>query len=262
MSALADFQQAFADALRAETGVVASVGPVRGFASDPAFAVYRNTVTKGWVDALEANFPAVVAVVGEQWFRAAATAYARRTPPSDPVLARYGDTFPTFLARFEPASEMPYLPHVATLDRLWSESACAEDGPFLQAADLAGVDAQQLAQAPLRLHPAVRFVWIRTTAPSIWLDARGFEAPADGLRYQERGEGLLLARPAEEVTPIRLTSGGYRLVERLDCGDSFGAAAEQALLREPRLDLATLFATLLASGVFSAAEFANAGEGP
>ena len=41
-------------------------GLAHGLAAQPAFAVYRNTVMKGCVDALEANFPTVARLVGEE----------------------------------------------------------------------------------------------------------------------------------------------------------------------------------------------------
>ena len=68
--------------------------------SDPvqfqsAFAdAYRNTVMKGCVDALAANFPAVVRLVGEQWFRAVALDFVTWQPPDDPRLLSYGRGFP------------------------------------------------------------------------------------------------------------------------------------------------------------------------
>jgi hypothetical protein len=33
----------------------------------PALAVYRNTVAKGCIDALQANYPAVHTLVGSDW---------------------------------------------------------------------------------------------------------------------------------------------------------------------------------------------------
>jgi hypothetical protein len=62
----------------------------------PAFAVYRNTVMKGCIDALQANYPAVARLVGEEWFRAAAAVYARANPPRVPMLAEYGEGFASF----------------------------------------------------------------------------------------------------------------------------------------------------------------------
>jgi hypothetical protein len=44
------------------------------------FKVYRNTVLKGCVDALAANFPTVLRLVGEDWFRAAALIHVCAEP--------------------------------------------------------------------------------------------------------------------------------------------------------------------------------------
>jgi Putative DNA-binding domain len=55
---LADYQDAFAQALLAEDPGSASPELAR-LVAQPGFAVYRNTVLKGCIDALHANFPAV-----------------------------------------------------------------------------------------------------------------------------------------------------------------------------------------------------------
>ena len=49
----------------------------------PGFSVYRNTVMKGCIDALQANYPTVLRMVGEEWFRAVAALHVRKRPPSD-----------------------------------------------------------------------------------------------------------------------------------------------------------------------------------
>jgi membrane-bound lytic murein transglycosylase B len=73
---------------------------VASLARRPGFAVLRNTVRKACVDALQANFPAVTRLVGDEWMRAAAARFAVE-PPSDPearaaLLAP--DIVPTFSA--------------------------------------------------------------------------------------------------------------------------------------------------------------------
>ena len=88
----------------------------------PAFAVYRNTVLKGCVDALQANYPAVARLVGDDWFQSAATLYARTHPPVDGRLVLYGADFADFLARMEATHQLPYLTPVARLDRMWTLS--------------------------------------------------------------------------------------------------------------------------------------------
>jgi hypothetical protein len=58
------------------------------------FAVYRNNVVVGLVRALEARFPVVLRLVGEEFFRAMAQVYVTHDPPRSPILFRYGSTFP------------------------------------------------------------------------------------------------------------------------------------------------------------------------
>jgi hypothetical protein len=68
---LTQFQDQFAQALFS-----AEAGPeIAPLACQPGFAVYRNTVMKGCIDALQANYPSVMRLVGEEWFRAAAALY-------------------------------------------------------------------------------------------------------------------------------------------------------------------------------------------
>ena len=109
MSVLARFQDDFAEALYDE----------RAFApaDHAAFAIYRNTAMRACLDALEANYPAVVCLVGRDWFRAAAAIHVSQSPPRDGRLFAYGADFPDFIEHFPPASGMPYLTDVARLDR-------------------------------------------------------------------------------------------------------------------------------------------------
>ena len=109
-STLSRFQDDFAQALLAtDTAASATLSAVT---VQPAFAIYRNTVMKGCIDALQANYPAVTRLVGDEWLRAAAAVYARDALPAQPMLLHYGADFADFLARFEPAAELPYLPGV------------------------------------------------------------------------------------------------------------------------------------------------------
>ncbi len=126
------FQDEFARALLVEDCAAAGIAPeIARLAAQPAFAVYRNTVMKGCIDALQANYPSIARLVGEEWFRAAAALYARSNLPRHPTLADYGADFVGFLAAFAPAADLPYLPGVARLDRFWTEAHTAHDEPPL-----------------------------------------------------------------------------------------------------------------------------------
>lgn len=121
-TSLASFQDAFIDALyeRNSTEMTTLI-------EQPGFLVYRNTVLKGSVDALVANFPTVERLVGTEWIKAAGTVHVRQSPPTDSRLLQYGAGFPDFLNAFEHARELPYLGDVARLDLLWTQVHCAAD---------------------------------------------------------------------------------------------------------------------------------------
>ena len=126
---LSNFQDTFAAALF-ERGAHPHTGDDAWMATlqaQPGFAVYRNTVMKGCIDALEANFPTVARLVGIEWFRATAALYVASDPPTDAALQRYGGGFAAFLQHFAPAAGLVYLPGVATLDILWRQAHGAAD---------------------------------------------------------------------------------------------------------------------------------------
>ena len=62
---LETFQDGFANALLALEPSVDCAPELAYLVAQPGFAVYRNTVMKGCIDALQANYPAVARLVGE-----------------------------------------------------------------------------------------------------------------------------------------------------------------------------------------------------
>lgn len=172
----------------------------------PAFAVYRNTVMKGCIDALQANYPAVSRLVGEEWFRAAAAVYARAHPPRVPMLTEYGAGFPWFLESFPPAAELPYLSAVATLDRLWTKAHIARDEPPLE----------RWNSHPLRPHAAARWAWFPLPAYTIW--SRNREERSERGDIEWRAQGALLTRPRDAVQWIELDAAEYAFLNDTTSG--------------------------------------------
>ncbi len=241
--ALAEFQARFVDALF-------DLDDRSPLAARPAFAVYRNTVMSGCVDALRANFPSVVRLVGDAWFAAAASAYVRAQPPRDGRLLMYGDGFADFLAHFEPARELRYLADVARLDRLWIESHTAADANAVDARWLASLPPEALGELRLAPHPAAR--WLHADdvpAYSIWAPSRLGTASPDELVWQ--GEGALLSRPLDDVQWQPLSAGGCAFLDACAAAQSLAQAAQAALDVEPETDIAALLAQLLSAGALT-----------
>jgi hypothetical protein len=247
--ALARFQDAFALALLTPEPAAAIPSEVAALTTQPAFAVYRNTVMKGCVDALQANYPAVARLVGEEWFRAAAAVHVRETLPADPTLLHYGSAFADFLARFQPAAELPYLPGVAWLDRFWTEAHAAPSLSALDPAAIANLTPEALAATVLRPHPAARWAWF-PDGPiyTIWSRNRIDEAFDADINW--RPEGTLLVRPRDAVEWIELDSAGCAFLDRCAAGETLGAAAQAALLAQSDANLSLLLARLIKAGAF------------
>lgn len=250
--ALARFQDAFALALFAP----APEGEMAALAAQPAFAIYRNTVMKGCIDAIQANYPAVTRLVGEAWLRAAAAVFVREARPHTPTLLHYGASFAEFLARFEPAAELPYLPGVARLDRYWTEAHIAPDQDPLDPAAVASLAPVSLASAMLHLHPAARWAWFdEGPVYTIWSRNRtGVALDAD---LDWRAEGALLTRPHSSVEWVELDAGGCAFLDACAAGGTLGAAMQSALEKQSDIDFSRLMSILLQAGALGRVSFNN-----
>jgi hypothetical protein len=242
---LIDFQDAFVAALAGQRAALSAwLAPDAG---DAGLSVYRNTIAKGCIDALAANFPTVRGMVGEDWFDAAAAVFAREAPPSSAALLDYGEDFAAWLDRFPPAQDTPYLTGIAHLDRLWTETLFAAEAPVLTAETLAALAPEALAGTRLRLRPSVRFAAFDAGLPSLWLAAR--EGRED-LELSDRAEALLCVRNNGAVMHRVIGEAETEFLRACRDGQTSAEAAERALTTDPAANLAALFAGLIADGVF------------
>jgi len=220
--------------------------PVSGQA---AFAVYRNTVMKGCIDTLQANYPAVQRLTGEHWFRRAAAAYVRSSPPTSPVMLTYGEGFDRFLREFAPAADLTYLPDVALLDRLWLQCHVASDAAVVDGSALTGMDPSVMAASVLRPHPAARWRYFESCpAYTIWSRNR---AQVDVGDLDWKPEGALLTRPDETVRWIAAGAEVCALLDSCARGETLEQAAQACLTANPQADLIRIIATLIEQGAFT-----------
>ena len=215
----------------------------------PGFAVYRNTVRKGCIDALVANYPAVARLVGEEWMRAAAAEFIRIHPARSPLLLEYGAEFAAFLKTFEPAAELPYLAGVARLDRFWTEAHFARDESPLAAERVAALGQDDLARARLRPHASARWAWFdELPVFSVWSRNRNGTGDAGDIAWH--GEGALVVRPRDSVQAIAIACADVAFLEACAAGRTLAEAALAALEADGAADLAQSMARLLAAGAF------------
>lgn len=214
------------------------------------FGVYRNNVAIALTGALAARFPVCEQIVGAAFFTAMAHEFMRLHPPLSPLLLAYGDDFPAFVADFEPARELPYLPDVLMLEVARGRAYHAEDRAPLEASDLAAVAPERLGDVVLRPHPSLSVLRSAHPAVTIWAMNSGETelAPIDDWC----AEDALVVRPEMIVNIHRLPPGGASFVGSLAAGRTLAEAVAVATDDSPDFDLSANLAGILQAGAFTA----------
>jgi hypothetical protein len=215
-------------------------------APEKRFAVYRNNVVVGLVNALAARFPAVQRIVGEEFFRAMAQLYVRACPPRSRLLMTYGDSFADFIAAFEPAAELPYLAHVARLEAARTRAYHAADKAPIDPKLLQLVDESALGDLRIERHPAAEIIRSDFPIVTIWAMNSGEREP-DAIE-DWRGEDALVVRPQLEVFIRALPGGGAAFLSTLFGGTPLAQAIEAAMIEREDFDLVANLAGLISSG--------------
>ncbi|HEX7558525.1 MAG TPA: DNA-binding domain-containing protein [Usitatibacter sp.] len=212
MSALAALQRSFIEAIDGE-----------GAAAWPGLEVYRDTARANLDGALADTYPVVRRLVGDAFFFEAARRYARAHPSASGDLNEHGAHLAAFLAGYEHAAGLRYLPGVARLEWACHECSRSADAGPLDFAQLARVPPARFARLRFALHPAARLVRSRHPIAAIW---QANQADRDGI--PERAHG------AEHVVVCR-----ENLEVRVSCVDACEWDFLAALARDATLGDAT-----------------------
>jgi hypothetical protein len=241
-------QAAFAEALLDPARAVPEgISSASGVADPTRFAVYRNNVHVGLTGALAKRFPVVQRLVGEEFFAGIARVYAGLHKPASPLLFEYGDGFPDFVERFEPARGLAYLADVARIEAAWTKAYHAEDAEPLAASRLAALAPGELSRARLSPHPASSLVASPYPIGSIWAAHQG--TTVEPVRIW-RAETVLVARPAMEVSVHILPDDGVAFAEALFAGETLADAAERIAAFHKTFDFGAALAGLVSLGAF------------
>lgn len=221
---------------------------------DRRFAVYRNNVVTGLIDALRAGFPAVERIVGEEFFVAMAHVYVRARPPRAPMMFLFGDDFGDFIATFPPAAEIPYLADIARVETARLSAFHAADEAPLEAAALARQAPGALFELRVTTHPSLHVVRSAYPIATIWAMNAGITEPAPIEDWT--GEDVAVARPYADVTIQRLRPGAAALLDLLgDAGGgtslTLGAAIARVAAQFPEFDPVAVLADILGAGLLT-----------
>ena len=221
--------------------------------SDPTvrLAVHRNNVVSSLQGALAETFPVVQELVGIEFFRAMAAVFVRQLPPRSRILAHYGQEFPDFIERFEPAGSVPYLADMARLEIARVRAYHAADAAALEseAVSVALASGDRVGELRLVCHPSVSVVRSRYAVVSLWA------AHQDGSDFAaidiDQAEDAIVLRAGLDVLVLRLPRGGGEFVKALLRGGSLADAGGAAAMAAPAFDLSAILALLMSRGALT-----------
>jgi hypothetical protein len=221
-----------------------------GLSADARLGIYRNVVFSNLTATLATDYPAVKALVGEEFFDSVATRYIRDVPSRSGNLQDFGAGFPGFLAQLPDAASLPYLPDVARLEWARQESLLAADAAPLDPTRLGEIPEDRQEQLRLQLHPSLRLVDSVHPVLDIWLFCQ--QPQTDGLKLDGKGQTVMLWRSENQIAMRTIDRGMQTFMEAMqNNGTLFEAhAAAVAIKSEFWIDavLQSLFADELITG--------------
>ncbi len=246
---LPDLQAAFhAGTIGRDTDAAAALS-AGGMQNGHRFGIYTNNIFRSLTGVLEAAFPTVSNLVGEENFAVLSHRFIAAHPPQRPQLYAYGADFASFLAGFAPAvGELPFLPDLARVEWAVNEAYFEADAEPLAAKHLAGLAPDRYAGLRLRMHPTVRLIGSDWPVWDLW----GAEALPDPWPpgKQEAAQRVLVRRPESTVDVVMLAPGDFAFLGALAAGDALGEAAAAGAGAGADFDLSTCLAGHLAGGTF------------
>ena len=214
------------------------------------FAVYRNNVVRGGVEALRAAYPAVNRLVGDAFFTSMARDFWYENPPRSRSLTLYGAGFDSHIRGYGPAKDLPYLPGVAALDRAWLVAHHAAESPALEPGMIARMPPENLPVLAPGLRPCVQLVGTDWTCFEIWRGNR-FDATPPGLKVRAEPETSVVWRPGGDVRFATISSGEHAFLMALGDGLTLEQAAADGASIQSDFNPAETFGQALQRGLLA-----------
>jgi len=214
--------------------------------------VYRNNVWASLCQAMADTFPTLYNAMGDALFGYAALRYVQSQPPSDVILAHYGQGFAEFLAQLgrpkdAPASALAW-PDVAQLEYAHVQCFHAADASPAHRSAWENMlnQPELLAHAVFNFAPSVQVVHSAWPICQLWLAWQEGLAEPEGLHNAP--ESALVCRQGWDVVVVPLSPALGQCVGQLLHGATLGEAARVGLHHAADFDLSMVLSVLLQHG--------------
>lgn len=234
---LSAFEQRFRDGvLTDDEGVLSAIAP-GNLSAQKCLSIYRNNIFSNYRGALEAVYPAILSLVGSNYFRQAAQRYVKQFPSYSGDIHHYGESLPELLTNIPGAAELVYLPDVARLEWSIHKAFHAADAESLDLSRLQSIAPENYAELRFVLNPAARLLESPFPIRRIWqVNLPGYVGD-QSVDLGEGGGAVLVMRrnfvmEVEDISPVESSMLNAFLRE-----ESFSQALEQNLNIDPAFDV-------------------------
>ena len=216
------------------------------------FNIYRNGSYRACIDALASNYPAVVALLGDSYFRALAKVYVTYGLPESGTLVGYGMGFPDFLDMASISRNIPHLGDLARLDRAWLDVYFSEENTSLTPAGITELEHEGEIELE-RIVPIVSIALVPLNYPvtGIWRELKDSGSLEKPVELSRNGGHVLVWRRGSEVMLRELPTVESRFFAKFLVGKNLEQAVETAYGDSTEFDLNEFFLNLIDAGLLT-----------
>jgi hypothetical protein len=226
---LADLQAAYRGyLLSADSAALAPAIVADSFDGPERLAIYRNNFLLSLVEALKANFPVTLQLLGKDFFEQAARRFVLVQPPQRPCLFEYGAGFADHLRNLPQLATRPYIVDMARFEfaRIAAYNAPVE--PAVTPETLIGLSPEQLEALPIRRARHALVVAVRAPVLALWQAHQAAEPDFADIDMTARSQAMLVCRPDQALTYQELDLSVSAFLLAAESETSLGSAAARS----------------------------------
>lgn len=223
---LADLQAAYRGyLLSGDSAALAPAIVADAFDGPERLAIYRNNFLISLGEALKANFPVTLQLLGKDFFEQAARRFVLAQPPQRPCLFEYGAGFADYLRDLPHLATRPYIVDVARFEFARVAAYNAPTEPAIAPELLIGLSPEQLEALPIRRAQHALIIAVRAPVLALWQAHQVAEPDFAAIDMTPRPHALLVCRPEQVLTYQELDLSASAFLLAVEHETSLGVAA-------------------------------------
>ena len=221
----------------------------------PRLDIYRDNAAAVFDEALRATYPAMLRLVGVDYFSQVARQFQRCHPSRSGDLRHVGAGFADLLASVLPGSEFAYLPDVARFEWLVQECllAAPAPAPALDLSALGAVPPAEYDDLRFVIDPALALFQSCFPVRAIWEANVSADTEPDLIDLNSGGDRLALLQRRGQLEFHALDAGEYAFLQALSASagfaDAIDAGGAQAAASPAAFDPAATLRRCVAAGI-------------